>query len=233
MHTPRSAFFSGFTATLPLLLGVIPFALIYGVSAAQTGLSTGMTVGMSVVVFAGAAQLAILQLITEGAAVPVIIATGLIINLRLAMYSASIAPYVQGEPVWKRMGLAYVLTDQAYALAIHPFSEHRTAFRAAYFVGAAAPFWCTWQTVSLVGFFLGASVPAHWHLDFAIPLTFIALLVPALKDRSTVVAAIVGAAIAIAAAPLPYNLGLMIAALLGVAVGMLAERRSQSPPIPV
>lgn len=225
MHTPRAALFSGFQATLPLLLGIIPFGLIYGVSAAQTGLSTEATIGMSVLVFAGASQLAILQLLSEQAAVPVIIATGLIINLRFAMYSASIAPFFQDLPLRKRAGLAYVLTDQAYALAVHPFADNPTLRRAAYFVGAAVPFWLTWQVVSLIGFFVGTSVPAHWHLDFAIPLTFIALLVPAIKDRSTAVAAIVGAALAVGAAPLPYNLGLMLAALMGIGAGIVTEHR--------
>lgn len=224
MSPPRVAALAGIKATLPLLLGVIPFGLIYGVSAAQVGLSMGETGGLSVVVFAGASQLAMLQLFADEAAVPVLIATGLVINLRLAMYSASIAPHLQHLPVLKRLGLAYLLTDQAYALAIHRYTEQPTDHRAAFFLGAAVPFWLTWQTCSLLGFRLGTSVPAHWHLDFAIPLTFIALLVPTLKSRSSVLTALVSGSVALGATVLPYNLGLIVAAVVGIAAGLLLEQ---------
>lgn len=224
MSPPRVVALAGVKATLPLLLGVIPFGLIYGISAAQVGLSVSETGGLSVVVFAGASQLAMLQLIADEAALPVIVATGLVINLRVAMYSASIAPYLRHLPVRQRMGLAYLLTDQAYALAIHQYTEHPTDHRAAFFLGAAVPFWLAWQMCSLLGFHLGTSVPAHWHLDFAIPLTFIALLVPTLKSRSSVFTAIVSGGVALGAATLPYNLSLIVAAVLGIAAGLLLEQ---------
>lgn len=229
MSLPRVAALAGVKATLPLLLGLIPFGLIYGVSAAQVGLSMSETGGLSVVVFAGASQLAILQLFADEAAVPVLIATGLVINLRLAMYSASIAPYLRHLPVPKRLGLAYLLTDQAYALAIHRYTEQPTDHRAAFFLGAAIPFWVTWQTCSLLGFRLGTSVPPHWHLDFAIPLTFIALLIPTLKSRSSVLTALVSGSVVLGATVLPYNLGLIVAAVVGIAAGLLLEQwRSSS-----
>lgn len=206
----------------PILIGVIPFGLLAGVTATDIGLGVLEASGFSIIVFAGAAQLAAIDLLGQDAAVPVAIATALIINLRMLMYGASIAPYLAHETPLRRAGAAYVLTDQSYALAIVRYEAGESpATRLAYYAGAALPMWASWQVSTLVGAAVGNTIPESVPLAFAIPLMFLALLQPAVKDRPTTWAAVVAAVVAVVAAPLPANLGLPLAAVCGIAAGVL------------
>jgi 4-azaleucine resistance transporter AzlC len=232
MPSPRSEFAAGVKAELPILLGVIPFGLIYGVLASGTGLPTSLALAMSSIVFAGSAQFIATQLIGAGAPALVLILTTLVVNLRHMLYSASVAPYVKHLRLrWKWL-LAYLLTDEAYAVTIlhyqaadhaHPVHKHW------FFLGAGLALWSTWQASTAVGIFVGAQVPASWSLDFTLALTFIALVVPALKDRAGWAAALVGGTVAVLAAGLPFKLGLILAALIGILAGLGVERYAASP----
>ena len=157
----------------------------------------------------------------------VVVVTALVINLRMVMYSASIAPYFQGVATRWRAGLAYLLTDQAYALSVTRFGDDRPVRRRWYYLGAAAPLWAVWQVCTVVGVVVGARVPESLPLSFAVPLTFLALLVPAITDRASGVAAAVGGAGAAVGVGLPLNLGLIAGALVGVLAGLVAESRWQ------
>ena len=223
--TPQSRFWAGFRALAPIVIGVIPFAMIAGIASIEVGLTPLEGLGMSAIVFAGAAQLAGLQLIDSGAAPIVTILTAWIINLRFMLYSASLGPHFKKlRTSWKAL-LAYLLTDQAYAVSILEFDEHdERPNKHWYYLGAAILLWLTWQLGTAAGLLLGAQVPENWSLDFAIPLTFIALLVPSLKDRPAALAALAAGVIAVLALGLPYNLGLPLAALAGIGVGLFAER---------
>jgi 4-azaleucine resistance transporter AzlC len=216
---------AGFLAILPIAIGVAPIGLIYGVSAADIDLSPALGMGMSAIIFAGAAQLATVQLLAQGAAAPVIVTTGLVINARLLMYAASLEPHFQPFPArWKAFG-AYFLTDEAYAVAISRYGEdgdRRTKLW--YYLAAAVTLWAVWNVVTVVGYVLGARVPESWSLDFAVPLVFLALLVPAVRDRSSLAAALAAGVLAVALAGLPLNLGLVSGALAGIAVGVTTER---------
>ena len=219
----KEGFLAGTRDMAPILLGVVPFAMISGIAAVGAGLSMASAMGMSVFIFAGAAQLAAVQLIGIGAAPLVIISTALIINLRFVMYSASLAPHFQHlTQRWKCL-FAYLLTDQAYAVSISRFSIDRHIDRGWYYFGASFALWVVWQIFTLTGILLGSGVPKSWGLDFAVPLTFMVLLLKALGDKATVVAALVGGIIAVAAKPLPYNLGLLLAALCGIGAGLFLE----------
>ncbi|MBI2247710.1 MAG: AzlC family ABC transporter permease [Armatimonadetes bacterium] len=226
-----SAFFAGITAELPILLGVVPFGLIYGVLALQAGIPAAAALGMSSILFAGSAQFVATQLFGAGVPGAVLLLTTFIVNLRHLLYSASVAPYVRHlSPGWKWL-LAYLLTDEAYAVTIvHYTTVTRkrdnavTRERHWFFLGAGLALWMTWQASTAVGIFLGAQVPAGWQLDFALPLTFIALVRPSLVDRPGVAAAIVAGVVATAAVTLPLRLGLIIAALAGIITGTLADR---------
>ncbi|MDB9278907.1 AzlC family ABC transporter permease [Halorubrum ezzemoulense] len=209
----------------PLMLGVAPFALVAGIAAVDAGLGLAEAVGMSVIVFAGASQLAALELLGENAPLAVVVGTAAVINLRMLMYSASIAPHFADYGRRLRAGLAYLLTDQAYALSVAEFDENPDRSRWRYYLGAAAPLWIVWQIGTVVGVVLGAGVPDAWGLTFAVPLVFLALLVPAMKDRPTTVAGVAGGAVAVVAAGLPLNLGLLVGALCGVAAGLVTEVR--------
>lgn len=221
----KNAFICGIKAISPILLGVIPFALIAGISAINAGFSSLEALGMSAVVFAGAAQLAIVDLVGQQASVTTIILTALIINLRFFMYSASLAPHFNGLPLHWRGLLAYLLTDQAYAVSITAYSSGRQRFKHWFFLGTALTLWVIWQAGTAVGIFLGTHIPQSWSLDFAIPLTFLALLFPTISNRSSLVAAASAGALALAGHQLPYNLGLFLAAFGGIAAGCLSDWR--------
>ncbi len=231
MSFSRPAFLAGVRDVAPMMLGVAPFGMITGVAAVGVGLDPGQAVGMSVLVFAGASQLAGIALIGQGATFAVIVATTVMINLRMAMYSASLAPWLQHLRPGTRLGLAYLMTDQAYAFSILRYRREAEAFpRRDYYLGVATPLWALWLAMTAAGALVGAQVPPSWQLDFAIPLTFLALLAPAVRDRPGLLAALVGGALALALRGLPYNLGLVIAAFAGIGAGTAAE--AWWPPAP-
>lgn len=224
--TRRNAFSAGFLAVVPIIPGVIPFGMICGVTGIKAGLSPDVVMGMSVLIFAGASQLATIQLLTAGALPLVILFTALVINLRFSMYSASLAPHFQHLPKRWRWPLAYLLTDQAYAMSINRYLNDESAIRDRehwFYLGIAITMWLVWQPATAAGIVLGAAIPPSWSLSFAIPLTFMALLVPGLRDRPSLVAAMVGGSVAVIAAHLPFNLGLILAALSGICAGVIAE----------
>lgn len=223
-RTPWQHFAAGVYALLPIALGVIPFGLVTGVTAVGLEMAPEMVVGMSLLFYAGAAQMVALQMLHDGALPMVIFATAMIINLRFLMYSASLAPYFHTLPRRWKWPLAYGLSDQAYALGIlkiHASGMGRGSLY--YFSGVAVSMWLIWQVSVVVGVLLGAQLPHSWSLDFAIPLMFLALLVPAILDRATLAAAIVGGVVAVLSIALPYNLGLMLAACCGIVVGLWVE----------
>lgn len=225
----RSAhFLNGVKATLPILVGVAPFGMIYGVLAVQSGLAAGTAQAMSAFLFAGSAQFIIVQLIGAGTPWFIIVITAFIVNLRHALYSASLAPYVKHlSPLWKGL-LAYTLVDEAYAVGITQYEKNGSqGAQHWYMLGTGLAVWSCWQASTALGIFLGAQVPAEWSLDFTLALTFIALVVPVLKDRPMVLAAVSAGVTAVAAYALPYKFGLILAALVGIAVGLWSEQRWQ------
>jgi predicted branched-subunit amino acid permease len=205
--------------------------MIYGVLALGAGLDRATAQAMSSMVFAGSAQLVATQLVREGTPTLVLVLTIFVVNLRHALYSASVAPYLRHLPLRWKLALAYLLTDEAYAVAGSryardgasgaPVSPHRHW----YFLGAGFTLWLSWQLSTAAGVFLGAAIPAAWSLDFTLALTFIALVFPTLKDRAAGSAALAAAAVAVFAVGLPFKLGLVVAALAGVAGGLVVEGR--------
>lgn len=222
-----SAFCVGVLRCLPLAAGVVPFGMVVGVSAANVGMSPWAAVAYSIIVFAGAAQLAALDLLRTGTPLLIVVATAVIINLRLLLYSAALAPHWRRVTVRARLGLAYLLTDQAFALSVarygEPDGDHHPA---ATFLGAAAVLWIVWQVATFAGATLGDALPAGLSLEFAVPLAFIALVVPSLCDRPTVAAAIVAVLVALLTAGLPYGLGLLPATAAGIVTGIAIESRA-------
>lgn len=224
------SFVSGAKATLPLLLGVVPFGLICGAVCSEAGIPVLGAIGMSLVIFAGASQLVVTQLLAEQASTLVVVMTALVINARLLMYSASLAVQFRGASArWKAV-LAYMLTDQAYAVSIGRYlrSDLPPVNKTFYYFGSALVMWSSFNIATPIGAYLGAVIPAGWNLDFAVPLTFIALVVPAIKDRFAFAAAVGGGAIAFLASGLPFNLGLMTAAISGIGIARLWEISSEA-----
>jgi 4-azaleucine resistance transporter AzlC len=228
--TRRREFLSGCRDEAPLLLGVVPFGMIYGVLALDAGLGPFTAQAMSSVVFAGSAQFVATQLIRASAPALVLVATIFVVNLRHALYSASVAPYVSHLPLRWKLALAYLLTDEAYAVAGSRYARdgglaEPSPNRHWYFLGAGLTLWTSWQLSTAAGVFLGAQIPHRWSLDFSLALTFIALVFPTLRDRATGAAALVAGGVAVLGFAMPYKLGLIVAAAAGIAAGLALERR--------
>lgn len=224
--TRRDAFLLGVRALLPMHLGVAPFGVIYGVVALQSGIPPLAAVLMSSIVFAGSAQFLLAQLVAAGA--PGLLSLGAVglINLRHALYSASVAPVLAHLPQRWKLLLSYLLTDEAYAAAIpHLMAQPRPAHAHWILFGSGVALWAGWQLATLAGVLLGSQLSTDLGLDFALPLTFIAIVVPMLADRARIGAAVVAGATALVLSALPWKLGLFAAALAGIAAGGLLGRR--------
>jgi len=223
-RTGTEAFVHGVRTLIPLTPGVIPFGLVTGVMAIEMGMSPGMSMGMTLLFYSGSAQLVALQLLQNGALPVTIVVTALIINLRFIMYSASLAPYLHHLPRRWTWPVSYVLSDQSYALCTLKFSSGELGrFAHHFYAGTAVAMWLTWQLSVVAGVYLGASIPQAWSLSFAVPLSFLALLVPNIRSSASLGAAVVGGVIAVLAIKMPYNLGLVTASLGGVIAGLLIE----------
>lgn len=210
---------------IPALVGAIPFGLVTGVAAAGSGLSTFEGLGLSVLAFSGIAMLITMQLIAAGSPLLLIVGAAAIVSLRHIMYSASLAPHLAHlDRRWRAL-LCYLMTDQSFASTVRHYSEpgDRT-HRHWHFLGASLTLWATWQGAVLAGLLAGAGVPATWSLDFIVVLTFVALLVPVVRTRADLAAAIVAAVVALASAGLPYRLSLIVGSLAGIVVGLAIER---------
>jgi 4-azaleucine resistance transporter AzlC len=222
-------FWAGVRSEIPLLIGVFPFGMIYGALALNAGLSIAQAQMMSSIVFAGSAQFITAQLVHGSTPAFVIVLTIAVVNLRHMLYSASLAPYAAALQLRWKVVLSYLLTDEAYAPTIlHYEKEGFTPHTHWFWLGAGTCLWITWQISTALGIFLGAAIPESWSLDFALPLTFIAMVVPVLKDRPVIAAAVTAGIVALVAFTLPYKLGLILAALVGIFVGTLLEG-SKSP----
>lgn len=225
--SPRRAILYGARDTVPMLVGAVPFGVIFGTLATAAGLSLSATLAMSALVFAGSAQFIAASLVASGAALPVILFTTLIVNLRHLLYSASLLPYVKHLPQRWRMVLAFWLTDESFAVVQREYrADTPLDHKHWYFLGSCLAMYGNWFLCTLAGVTLGHSLPglAHWGLDFAMVATFIGIVVPLLRTAPMILAALTGAGVALLAQPLPYKLGLMLAALAGVMAGVMVER---------
>jgi branched chain amino acid efflux pump len=218
----------GAAAVAPMTVGVIPFGLAFGATTVAHGYGTPAAVGLSVIVFAGASQLAAVQALAGGASALVAAAAAWTVNLRLLLYTASIAPYFSHERLGRRMVAAYGLTDQAFAASIGRWERtpDDRAGRFAFYMGAAMTLWIGWQLATLAGALIGNTIPKSVPLDFSIPLVFLALLMPTITSRPSALAAAAGGAAAVVSAELgAQSVSILIGAVVGIAAGALAEGR--------
>ncbi len=224
--TVNSSFRAGFAQGLPFVFVIAPFGALFGVVGTEAGLGIAEVMGFTVLVIAGAAQFTAVQLMSDNAPLILILAAALMVNLRMAMYSASLVPYLGAAPLWQRALVAYFNVDQCYACSIARYQtrpEMSVPERIAFFFGVAAPVAPLWYAATWVGAALGARVPEEAALDFALPITFIALLGPMLRTLPQVAAALVSAAMSLLLMGLPPGVGLMIAAMIALVTGALVE----------
>lgn len=229
---PSHEFLSGARDTLPILLGVVPFGLFFGAVAIEVGLTPLEAQGMSLFVFAGSAQFVAVEMIRQGAFPAVIVLTIAIVNLRHALYSASLAPHVARLPLRWRAAIAWLLTDEAFAVSSPRYRRPDLAHAHEYLLGSGLALWSCWQLSTAAGIAFGARIPPSWSLDFALPLTFLAMLIPSLVDRPAWAAAVAGGTLALVLRGLPFGLGLVAAVILAVGIGVgvesLGARRAAS-----
>ncbi|AXI51878.1 MULTISPECIES: AzlC family ABC transporter permease [Sulfitobacter] len=224
--TTKSAFRKGLADAAPFVLVIIPFASLFGILATEAGLNVFETLAFSVVVIAGAAQFTALQLMQEHAPTAIVLASALAVNLRMAMYSASLTPYIGSAPLWQRALAAYLTVDQSYVCAMAQYEKQPDMTipqRMAYFFGCVTPIVPLWYLFTLVGAMVGAQIPESWALDFALPITFLAMIAPMFRTPAHVVAALVASVAGLLTAGVPYSLGLIIAGLAGMMAGAQTE----------
>ena len=204
----------------------IPFGTLFGVLATEAGLNIVQTMAFTSTVFAGAAQFAALQLLQDQTPTAIILVSSLAVNLRMAMYSASLTPFLGAAPMWQRACAAYLTVDQSYACSIVQFEkEPRMSVpqRMTYFVGSVTPLTPLWILATWLGAVLGARIPESWALDFALPITFLAMIGPMMRTLPHVIAALVAIVVSLLAVAIPFNLGLLIAGCAGMMAGAHAE----------
>lgn len=222
----KSEFFAGCRGIIPLIIGAIPFGIIFGAVANNSGFSFAGTISMSAFVFAGSSQFIALSLL-KITAIPLIILTVFVVNLRHLLYAVSLIPYIQRLPqVWK-FALGFWLTDEAFAVAITRYNQvDKSPYKHWYHLGAALFMYVNWQLFTIAGYTLGNFIPnaANWGLDFAMSVTFIGLLIPYLNNKPMIIGVVVSGIMALVFHSLPYNLGLIVATLLGVISGISAEK---------
>lgn len=224
----RRAFRAGMAAAAPLAVGVAPFGLVAGAAPVAHGFSPWSAVGLSTIVFAGASQLAIVDALAQGGSVLVAVLAALTINLRMVLYSASLAPYLSHVPTRRRLPMAFLLVDQVYALCIArwPSDGGETDERLPFYLGIGTFLGTTWVTCTVLGAIVGPAIPDSIPLDFAIPLVFLVLLVPILVDRPSVAAALAGGAAAVVAGEAGAGpVSTIIGAAAGIVAGTLVDAR--------
>ena len=216
------------TDAIPLVIGALPFGMLLGITIVEAE-QVNNVIGWlsSVMIFAGAAQIAMTSLLGSGGSLLIVIVTGLVINARHMMYSVALIDRFRSQPRWFRFLAPYWLIDQVFALIDTRIDNDMSDrdFRI-YWLTIALTFYSFWHVFVTTGMVLGPTIPPTWPVEFAVPAMFVAIVVPAIKDRPAAVAALVGALIGATASTLPLGLGLIVGGAVGMVAGTVADRRT-------
>lgn len=228
MHvsTVKSAYLAGVRDGLPFVFVAAPFAMLFGVVAIEAGLTLAQAMGFSIVVIAGAAQFAAVQLMVDDASIALVLMAALAVNLRMEMYSAALVPFLGDAPLWQRAMVAYVNFDQSYVASVARYETHpqmSVRERVWYFMGVVTPITPLWVVMTAVGALVGTAIPPEYALDFALPITFLAMIGPMLRTLPHAVAALTSMIVGLALIGLPSGSGLLIAAGCAMGAGVLVE----------
>jgi predicted branched-subunit amino acid permease len=210
----------------------IPFALVCGVASANVGMTTASALALPALVFGGSSQAVALQFMQSAASLWVAVLSGLVVNMRMAIYSAAMAPRLRHLPMWRRMVAAAFLVDNTFAFVQRREQQHpNDPYLLWYYAGISAVLWPNWVFFCGVGVLAGNIIPASWQLDFAIPLSFIAVGTMTVRSMPLLASALMGGAASVLLFDLPLKLGLIAACFVGMAAGLLAERLPGQPPV--
>lgn len=221
--TRPQEFWAGVRATLPLVVGAIPFGIIYGALAVTNGLSVVGAQAMSALVYAGSAQFIAVGLIGQQSSALVIIVTTLVVNLRHLLYGASLGPYLRTLPQSWLVPLAFWLTDETYVVTIKRYQQPDPSLHKHwFFLGSALCLFVSWQVWTLVGMHAGQTLPnpGGWGFEFALIVTFIGMVVPMVQSAPLLACVVTAGITALLCHGLPNGLGLILAAVAGVAAGV-------------
>ncbi|MGD1904831.1 MAG: AzlC family ABC transporter permease [Leptolyngbyaceae cyanobacterium] len=228
--SPWQEFRAGAKQTIPLIVGAIPFGIIFGTLAQTHGLSFAGALAMSACVFAGSSQFIALGLLGAGSPLGIIVLTTWVVNLRHLLYSVGLVPHLKTQnQIWK-VALGFWLTDETFMVAIQRYRQpDASPYKHWFHLGSAIAMYSSWQLSTLLGLTLGQTLPnaAAWGLDFAMVATFIGMTLPYLTNRPMVATVVVSGAMALLARSLPHQLGLMVAAIAGIITGVLVENRTE------
>ncbi len=221
----RLAFWAGVRDTITVVPSYLPFALVCGVASVNAGLTTSAAIALPALVFGGSSQAVVTQFIQSSSSLWVAILSGCVINLRMAVYSAALSSKVRGYSTGKRMLIAAFLVDNTFAFMqkrelSHPHDKHIFS----YYAGLTSVFWPSWVVFCVIGIFAGNIVPASWQLEFAVPLSFIAILSTAIRSVPMAAAAVAGGVASVLLFSMPLKLGLIVACLAGLCAGLIAEK---------
>jgi 4-azaleucine resistance transporter AzlC len=232
LPTRRNEFWSGVRDTFPLVVGAVPFGIIFGALAVTNGVSVGGGLAMSAIVFAGSSQFIAAGLVGSGTPMLIIILTTLVVNLRHALYAASLAPHVKNLPQRWLIPLGFWLTDETFVVVSSRYARGDSSpYKHWYYLGSAVFMYTNWQVSTLIGLLAGQAIPnpASWGLDFALVVTFIGMLAQFVRNKPTVAAAAVAGVCALLAHGLPNQLWLLLSAVLGIAAGVITEMLLPTP----
>ncbi|MEM9604659.1 MAG: AzlC family ABC transporter permease [Pseudomonadota bacterium] len=231
--TDRAALWAGARSMVPMLVGAVPFGLLFGALASAAGLPLWGTMAISLLVFAGSAQFIAVGLIAQGAAIGMIILTTFIVNLRHALYAASLLPFIGHLPQRWLAPLAFTLTDESYAITINRFRACPHDPRGRWFqLGASFAMYLNWQLCTVLGAIAGTQLSdvGELGLEIAMAVTFIGIVVPLLRSAPMLAAAVVAGAVGVLGHALPHQLGLFLGAVCGIAVGYALESARERRP---
>lgn len=226
MSNESSEFWSGARDTIPVVVGAIPFGIIFGALAINAGLSVAATLGMSLFVFAGSSQFVAAGLVAQGAGILVIVLTTFVVNLRHALYSAALGPYLSKLPQRWLVPLGFWLTDETFAVVVQRYARgDDSPYKHWYHLGSSVAMYSNWLLCTAIGMVAGTQLQgmANWGLEFAMVVTFIGIVVPLLRNVPMILCAVVAGAVSLLLREWPNQLGLMLGALAGIAVAMVAE----------
>jgi 4-azaleucine resistance transporter AzlC len=229
VQTRRSEFWAGVRATIPLEVGAIPFAIIFGALAVNSGLSPAAAMGFSVFVFAGSSQFIGANLVAQGVGIPLIVFTTFIVNVRHALYGATLAPHMRHLPQRWLLPLGFWLTDETFVLVVNRYNQPDTSpFKHWYHLGSSVLMYLNWNFWTFIGIVAGQNIPdlSQYGLAFAMDVTFISMIIPQLKNRPMLLSALAAGISAVAFHNLPNQLGLILAVFIGIAVGIVTETLS-------
>tara|TARA_B100001121_G_scaffold214628_1_gene188280 strand:+ start:172 stop:867 length:696 start_codon:yes stop_codon:yes gene_type:complete len=225
MQSNFKIFLKGIIDVIPIMIPVVPFGLIFGVLSIDIGFSPIETMGMSLIIFGGASQIVLLQLFSGGASSLVIISSVGAVNSRHLLYGAVLSEHLSDlKLVWKII-ISYFLVDQAFAISNEYLKKNNNSNRYFHLVGGGATCWITWQSTTILGIILGAAIPEKLGLSFAVPLTFLALLVNDFRKFINVIVIIISGLVAtLGYNYIPFKAYVIVAAVAGLLTAILLTK---------